>query len=119
MLNMELYFENIGEKRQAAKIRHKDNGNDVPCASTEDRVYLLSAKELRAFFPKDQDRICKATTYARERGGEIEAGPNQCHWWLRCPAMGLGMRAPRVGADSTAQGGAYLPAMSVCARLYE
>ena len=68
------------------------------------KVFLLSRREVNKYFPEERDRICKASAYAKEHGAEIEAGPNQCSWWLRSPAvevMGLSSWAPSIRADGT------------------
>ena len=75
--------------------------------SVNDKVFLLSAREARKYFPKDRDLICKATAFAKDQGAEIESGPNQCSWWLRSPAvemMGLAQWAASVRADGSCKG---------------
>lgn len=75
--------------------------------SATDKVFLLSAREVNKYFPQERDRICKASAYAKEHGAEIEAGPNQCSWWLRSPAvamMGLSSWAPSIRADGSGKG---------------
>ena len=54
-----------------------------------DKVWLLSAKEGKKFFPDQRSWICKASDFAKEHGAEIESGPMQCHWWMRSPAVEL------------------------------
>ena len=82
------------------------NGEEAT-ASVKDKVFLLSAREARKYFPQERDLICKATAFAKEQGAEIEADPNQCSWWLRSPAvemMGLAQWAASIRADGSGKG---------------
>ncbi len=50
---------------------------------TQDRVFLLSAKEAKAFFDTKASRQCKATAYAKAQRCYTRNG--YCWWWLRTP----------------------------------
>ena len=85
----------------------KSASGEEETPSATDKVFLLSAREVNKYFPQERDRICKASAYAKEHGAEIEAGPNQCSWWLRSPAvamMGLSSWAPSIRADGSGKG---------------
>ncbi len=55
--------------------------------ATTDRVFLLSIKEMKKYFPND--RVCVPTPYAIANG--VDNHPYEsdfrgcCHWWLRSP----------------------------------
>ncbi len=77
-------------------------------APVSDRIFLLSAREVKKYFPTQRDLICKATGFAKEQGAEIEGGPMQCHWWCRSPAVELMPGLPQwvgcIMADGNAKG---------------
>lgn len=57
--------------------KHNTNqGND-----TDDRVFLISAKEAEQYFKNDEDRKCAPTKFAVNNGAYQYEG--QCWWWLR------------------------------------
>ncbi len=96
----------------------RTSSGDQATASETDKVFLLSAREVKKYFPTDRDRICKASAFAKEQGAEIANGPNQCGWWLRSPAieaMGISGWGPSVRPDGSCQGwGIYT--REVCVR---
>ena len=55
---------------------YTNQGND-----TDDRVFLLSAKEAEQYFKNDEDRKCNPTKFAVNNGAGQYNG--QCWWWLR------------------------------------
>lgn len=59
-------------------------GND-----TTDRVFALNCAEVVKYMPRDEDRQCVPTAYARSRGTYVNWSGN-CAWWTRSP-----------GADNT------------------
>ena len=68
------------------KLSNPDNpkygtngGND-----TEDKVFLLSINEANKYFSSDEERKCKPSVYAKEKGIRIADNGN-CWWWLRSP----------------------------------
>ena len=89
-LNNEFYTTafNKSEKAkiQTSLIKNEDNsehgtsgGND-----TEDKVFLLSEKEVETLFSNDDERIAKATGYA-EKSGVYVNEKKESVWWLRSP----------------------------------
>ena len=89
-LNEEFIKEAFSEEEQKhinkTRISNKDNeryktkgGND-----TEDKLFLLSIEEAYKYFADDNDRICKATDYAKKRGAWTSSS-GSCWWWLRSP----------------------------------
>ena len=93
------------------------NGEEAT-TPVRDKVSLLNAKEARKYFKKERDLICKATSFAKEQGAEIEDGPNQCSWWLRSPAvemMGMKQWTASVRADGSCKGWGSI-AGDVCVR---
>ncbi len=56
-----------------------DPGND-----TNDKVFLLSVKEVLQYFKKDEERICMPLSFVKSEGAWV--GDNGgCCWWLRSP----------------------------------
>ena len=89
-LNNEFYTTafNKAEKAriQTSLIKNEDNseygtsgGND-----TEDKVFLLSEKEVETLFSNEEERIAKATEYAQKSGVYVKKEKGAC-WWLRSP----------------------------------
>ena len=62
------------------------NKNDDP--TTQDHVFLLTAEEVKKYFPTDDLRACQATQYAKANGTYFIYN-DQCCWWTRTPS-GLG-----------------------------
>jgi len=63
------------------KVSFNEPGND-----TEDRIFLLSTAEAETYFPSDEARICRPTTYAKAQGGWVNS-QGICCWWLRTPGL--------------------------------
>ena len=93
-LNKEFYMEAFNDTERGLILEETNvtyrmtaDGEVEKTPSTTDKVSLLGMGEVKEYFPRERDRICKATRYARENGAEIENGPDQCGWWLRSPAV--------------------------------
>ncbi len=93
-LNKEFYMEAFNDTERGLILEETNvtyrmtaDGEVEKTPSTTDKVSLLGMGEVKKYFPRERDRICKATRYARENGAEIENGPDQCEWWLRSPAV--------------------------------
>lgn len=62
-----------------------------PGNATDDKVFLLSIKEVENYFVADESRICAPTAYAKSQGayttgrGKTASGEAGCCWWLRTP----------------------------------
>ena len=54
-------------------------GND-----TTDRVFALSSAEVVKYLPREEDRRCVPTAYARSRGTYVNRS-GDCAWWTRSP----------------------------------
>lgn len=57
---------------------------------TKDRVFLLSYYEIKKYFPDDESRKLKATTYTKNHGAEFRKvfghyGYDTCYWLTRSP----------------------------------
>lgn len=52
-----------------------------PRDDTEDRIFLLSTKEVEKYFKSDDERICHPTTYASKK----DIFGTSVFWWLRSP----------------------------------
>lgn len=112
-MNSEFYSEAFSDEEREMILddthdtyKKSSNGEEETLPAT-DKVFLLSAREVKKYYPQDRDRICKASAYAKQRGAEIEGGPNQCSWWLRSPAvtmMGLPTWASSIRADGSGKG---------------
>ena len=66
-----------GPEQGAAGWRSQ-GGND-----TQDRVYLLSFKEVGDYFADNRARMLQATPYALSKGIYVDAGSGNTWWWLR------------------------------------
>lgn len=56
-------------------------GND-----TEDKVFLLSYKDISTYYPDDSERKASGTDYAKIQG--LKVNSEGCsNWWLRSPAL--------------------------------
>lgn len=123
-LNEDFYEEAFDETEQGMILDDthntykKSNEGEEETGFVTDKVFLLSARELKQYLPTQREMICKATAFAKSQGAEIAAGPDQCGWWLRSPAvqmMGLSGWAGSVQADGSAKGWGY-GASELCAR---
>ena len=63
---------------------------------TQDKVFLLSAREALAYFASNSTRICKATPYAMQNGA---TGPNS--YWLLRTLGNYGANVCYVGTDGS------------------
>ena len=58
--------------------------NTNPGASTQDKIFLLSIKEVNEYFNTDFAKQCEPTAYAVARGA-MKNSNGYCWWWLRTP----------------------------------
>ncbi len=85
-LNEEFFYKAFNEQEQSLiKTSHLSN-NAGP--STYDRIFLLSADEVEAFFADSGDRVCQPTGYAVEQCADVYHNPydeydGNAWWWLR------------------------------------
>ena len=70
---------------------YKDGGNN-----TTDKIFLLSYREARQYFPSKVDRICKPTAYCLEQG----IVQNNCGWYLRTSNFFVGTNGTFYGLTS-------------------
>ena len=74
------------EQKLIPQVELPDSGNDYygvdPGVETVDRVFLLSADEMNAYFRTDPSRKAQPTEYAKARG--FSRNPDGW-WWLRNP----------------------------------
>ncbi|MBO4318547.1 MAG: hypothetical protein J5855_09790, partial [Mailhella sp.] len=54
---------------------------------TRDKVFLLSLKEAKQYFPSDKERQCQMSPYIATKKG-AKAVDASCSWWLRSPGVG-------------------------------
>ena len=97
-LNGDFFATAFSEKEQEAIIQapvpsRPEDGyseyNPANYGTTNDRVFLLSYKEVTRYFPNQQDRKITGTEYARAKGarfgGFTTIGIGETDWWLRSP----------------------------------
>ena len=91
-LNKDFYDACFDAKEQASIMTTKVTPDANPNAitkvnygsATNDKVYLLSIKELDKYIPNKDDRLCKATKYANSKSKNLtKAGEKYCGWGLR------------------------------------
>ena len=56
-----------------------------PGNATQDKVFVLSAKEADEYFASKDERACHATPYAIDQGAYVLPKNENCQWWLRTP----------------------------------
>ena len=83
------------------------SGNDIT-----DKIFLLSINEANDYFSSGEERKCKATAYAGERGAYVYRATGCCWWWLRSPGYGTDRAADvnydgRVLSDGNHVGNTY------------
>ena len=66
------------------------SSNQYACEDTEDKVFLLSYKELTTYLTTDASRMKKTTDYAQSQGAYTYNGSTTSYlgngyWWLRSP----------------------------------
>ena len=59
----------------------------TPGNATQDKVFVLSAKEADEYFASNDERACHATSYARYQGAYVLPDNENCQWWLRTPGQ--------------------------------
>ena len=60
--------------------------NTNPGNSTKDQVFLLSIPEAEKYFSSDEERVCKATAYAKGKAPLVRYNDGRW-WWLRSPGL--------------------------------
>lgn len=89
----------LTEISNPANSKYGTNG----CDNTQDKIFLLSIEEADKYFKSDDDRACKPTSYAKQKGvwtceaedddedddfdedNNLEEYFGNCEWWLRSP----------------------------------
>ena len=61
--------------------------NEFVCNNTNDKIFLLSYKELVSYYPNDDLRIAYATDYSKCRRIFVEETNGSSYWWLRSPMI--------------------------------
>ena len=69
-----------------------------PGADTEDRLFLLSIREVEEYLPTDERRICRPTDYAKARGADPNAETGAASWWVRTPGAYYNTCAARISS---------------------
>ncbi len=90
----ETFYENQFRKWEKEYIRtttvtadENPDWDGDPGRNTQDKVFLLSLVEVYEYMPAVSQRQCRATAYAKHRGGYTNA--QGCGWWwLRSPGKG-------------------------------
>ena len=59
--------------------------SNLPDVGTSDNLFLLSVKELEKYFANNNERLCKATDYAKNNGAYVWDQNGCSWWWLRSP----------------------------------
>ena len=67
-------------------------------ATTQDRVFLINSIEAEQYFPSFEDRKCKPTEYATDKGCYVDSG--FCGWFLR-PSDRFSDKPSLVDCDGT------------------
>ena len=62
-----------------------DRKNKYICNNTNDKIFLLSLKEATTYYKSDNERKCKGTIYAKDRGLYVDSDNGNSWWWLRSP----------------------------------
>lgn len=55
------------------------------CGETIDKIFCLSADEAEQYFPADDDRKCRPTSFAIKHHAYYNYGNGCCSYWLRSP----------------------------------
>nr|MCR5296449.1 DUF6273 domain-containing protein [Clostridiales bacterium] len=104
----EEWFQDVfsDEEQKAVEITTVDNGPDqgvpgwhgVNGVTTQDRVFLLSFAEVSRLLAAEE-KICRATEYAKGRGAFVRRGDLGI-WWLRSPGRN-GNNEAYINTDGT------------------
>lgn len=62
-------------------------GND-----TEDKIFLLSVKEVLQYFKTSEERICMSLSFVKDEGAYVDDN-GACYWWLRSAGFGANLAA--------------------------
>ena len=90
---LEMAFRPAERKRIAMTTVTADPNPETdtdPGRDTQDKVFLLSAREAEQYFSSRRTRLCYPTDYAWSRGANSwgpyhETFSDRCWWWLRTP----------------------------------
>lgn len=82
-LNVAFLMEAFSREEQEMIATVTLNEDNEKSGSTQDKIFLLSAKEARQYFSKNSERTCEPTAYAIAQGCFENTG--RCFWWLRSP----------------------------------
>ena len=86
-LNTDFFNETFNSAEQMHIIKQKLE--NVDCGDTEDKVFVLSAKELVQYFPNEEERIAFPTEYAVLQGIFVNSGSFEeklsgiTNYWIR------------------------------------
>ena len=104
------FSEEEAKKIKVSELKNEDNpkygtsgGNN-----TKDCIFCLSINEAEHYFGSDNDRQCKPTAYARNKGACVNNSNDCCYWLLRSPGDDQGD-----AAFVLADGSLYLSGYSV------
>ena len=80
------------------------SSNSYACEDTEDKVFLLSYKELTTYLTTNASRMKKTTDYAQSQGAFTSTSSSYLgngYWWLRSPDSGHSTSARNVSTDGS------------------
>ncbi len=99
------------------------SSNSYACEDTEDKVFLLSYKELTTYLTTNASRMKKTTDYAKSQGADTSTSPSYLgngFWWLRSPNDYQSYYARGVGGSGYVNdysvgitGGGVVPALQI------
>lgn len=81
----------------------KYSANTYACANTDDKVFLLSYKEITSYFSNNSARQFKSTDYAKSQGCYATTGVDDgnCYYILRSPHCKYDSYVSDVGTDGS------------------
>lgn len=62
-----------------------ESSNKYACDDTQDKVFLLSYKELTTYLTTEESRMRKTTDYTKSQGSYVNTSSSNGYWWLRSP----------------------------------
>ena len=90
-LNEEFYNTAFSEDEKkricTTKVKNADHSkyHTPGGCDTEDRIFLLSIREVKKYLPTEMERRIVPTPYAVKQGAQISEWYKTCWWWLRSP----------------------------------
>ena len=72
------------------------NDNPYICNDTNDKIFLLSYKEVTTFYSSNNKRIAKGSDYAKSQGLYVNSSSSNSYWRLRSPSLDNGYHAYNV-----------------------